>query len=236
MRRILINAVVLAALVLPFLATPVAAFPLSTCSLALVSFDANGDPIDAVAGGAPDATQAEPFEVDFDGSVAYDGTTNVVIKDYTYQISVFGVPTPLQGGGSNSAENTEGDGEVSVGANSPFRAAGLYFVTGTYSGAGGTCTGSGWFWLNEDPVGTLPWIIGLVLVVLGGLGLLGGLRGMALLAILGGVLLGLGLDLLLISYAFLPLAELTPLIVLLAMLAIGIIDALLGRRLSATVA
>jgi hypothetical protein len=230
MRRTLASAFILALLALPFLAAPAVAFPLSTCDLEIVSLDASGEPIDAAGGGANDSTQADPFEVDWDGSVAYIGTTNVVIKDYSYQISVFGIPTPLQGNGTNEDENTDGDGEVSVGANSPFRAAGLYFVSGTYSGEGGTCTGSGWFFLNGDPVGTLPWIIGLILVILGSLGLVGGLRGMVLLAVLGGLFLGVGLDLLLISYGFLPFGEITPLAVVSATIVLGILSALMGRR------
>lgn len=230
MRRSVLRAVLPAALLFLLLPGSASAFPLTTCSLELVSQDASGASIDTASSGAPDATQADPFDVEWEGSVAYDGTTNVVIKNYHYSISVFNIPTPLQGGGTNDDENTDGDGTVSVAANSPFRAAGLYYVSGTYSGEGGSCAGSGWFRLLGDPVGTVPWIAGLVLAVLGVLGLVWALRGSLIGGILGGILLGLGADLLLISHAFLPLAENTPLIVLVAALAIGVGLALLGRR------
>lgn len=230
MRRSVLAAALPAALIIgAILPVTVAAFPLTTCTMDLVSTDGSGAPIDTATGGAVDATQDDPFVVDWDGQVGYVGSTVQVIKDYTYGIAVFGVPTPLQGGDPNTDEDTEGEGAVGIAANSPFRVAGLYHVTGTYSGEGGTCTGSGWFLLRGDPIGTVPWIVGLVLAVLGGLGLVAGLRGRTLTAIVGGVLAGLGVDLLLISHAILPLAELTPLVVLLVGVVLGIVLGLLGR-------
>ncbi len=223
MRRIVFAPVLLAGSAVLALAAPVAAFPLTTCTLALASTDASGAPLDTATSGAADATRADPFQVDWEGMVSYQGTTGVVIKDYTYQISVFGVPTPLQGGGTNDDENTDGEGSVGVAANSPFRAAGLYHVTGTYSGAGGTCSGSGWFLLTGSPIGTVPWIAGVALTVIGALGLARGLGGHLLSSIAGGFVGGLGLDLLLISHAVLPLGEITPLVVLLAVLTLGVI-------------
>ena len=141
MRRAVVRAVMAAVLIMLVLApSQAAAFPLTTCQLALQSTDANNVAIDTAAGGAPDSTAADPFKVDWEGSVSYKGTTTVVIKNYTYGIAVFGVPTPLQGGGTNDAENTEGDGTVGVAANStlPFKITGLYYVSGRYSGEGGT--------------------------------------------------------------------------------------------------
>lgn len=230
MRRSVTRAVLPAALLLLLLPGSTTAFPLTTCSLQLASSDGSGAALDTASSGANDSTQADPFEVDWEGSVAWGGTTTVVIKNYTYSISVFNVPTPLQGGGTNDDENTEGEGTVGVAANSPFRAAGLYYVSGTYNGEGGSCAGSGWFRLLGDPVGTIPWIAGLVLGVLGVLGFIWALRGSLLGGVLGGILFGLGADLLLISYAVLPLAENTPLIVLVAAIVVGVALALLGRR------
>jgi hypothetical protein len=230
MRRSVTRAVLPAALLLLLLPRSAGAFPLTTCSLELASTDGSGAALDTASSGANDSTQADPFEVDWNGSVSYDGSTNVVIKNYTYGIAVFGVPTPLQGGGTNDDENTDGNGSVSVAANSPFRAAGLYYVSGSYNGEGGSCTGSGWFRLLGDPIGTVPWIAGLLLAVLGVLGLVWALRGSLIGGIVGGILLGLGADLLLISHAVLPLAENTPLIVLVAALVIGVALALVGRR------
>ncbi len=224
---LLLPAVLIAAFAAP---ASVAAFPLSTCTLSVASTDASGTTIDTAVSGAADSTQDDPFNVVWEGQVAYEGSTNAVIKNYTYHVEVFGVPTPIRGGNTNDDENTEGDGSVGIAANAPFRVAGLYHVSGAYTGEGGSCAGSGWFRLLGDPAGTIPWILGLGLVVLGVLGLYAGVRGHTLTSVLGGFALGLGLDLLLISYALLPLGAETPIAVLALMTAIGIIVGFLGRR------
>lgn len=230
MRRSLAIAALLAACLLPVITAPVAAFPLTTCTLSLESTDASGGALDAAASGGADSTVSDPFRVDWDGKVGYEGSTTVVIKDYTYQVSVFGVPTPLRGSDANDDENTDGDGSVSVSANSPFRVAGLYFVSGTYKGTGGECAGSGWFQLQGSPIGTVPWIAGVVLTVLGALGLVAGTRGNTITSIVGGVVLGVGVDLLLISHSVMPLAENTPLAALIGAVIIGTVIGILGRR------
>lgn len=230
MRRSLAIAALLAAWLIPALATPVAAFPLSTCTLSIESTDASGATLDTAQSGGADSTVSDPFKVDWEGSVKYAGSTTVVIKDYTYQVSVFGVPTPIRGGDANDDENTDGDGSVSVSANSPFRVAGLYFVSGGYKGAGGECAGSGWFQLQGSPIGTIPWIAGVVLTVLGALGLVAGARGKTITSIVGGVALGLGLAILLISHSVMPLAENTPLAALVVSVIAGVVIGILGRR------
>lgn len=230
MRRSFLIAALLAACLLPVLATPAAAFPLTTCTLELESTNGSGAPLDTATSGSPDSTVADPFKVEWDGQVSYVGSTNVVIKNYSYHVEVFGIPTPIRGGDSNDDEDTDGDDAVTVGENAPFRVAGLYYVSGGYAGEGGQCAGSGWFQLLGSPVGTVPWILGIVLTVLGALGLVAGARGHLITSIAGGVLLGLGLDLLLISHSFMPLAENTPLAVFAIAAIVGILIGILGRR------
>jgi hypothetical protein len=229
MRRSLTIAALLAACLLPVLAGPVAAFPLTTCTLSLTSTDATGAPLDAAESGAADSTVSAPFKVDWDGKVAYKGSTTNVIQNYTYQVSVFGVPTPLRGSDANTDKNKDGDGSASVSANSPFRVAGLYHVTGTYKGEGGDCAGSGWFQLLGSPIGTVPWIAGVALTVLGALGLVAGARGHTITSIVAGLALGLGLAVLLISHSVMPLAENTPLAALAGAVIVGIAIGIFGR-------
>lgn len=230
MRRPVTIAALVAACLLPVLATPAAAFPLTTCTLSIQSTDASGAALDTAQSGAPDSTVSDPFKVDWDGEVGYTGSTSVVIKDYSYHVEVFGVPTPIRGSDANDDENTDGDGSVRVGENSPFRVAGLYYVSGGYKGAGGECAGSGWFQLLGSPIGTVPWIGGIALTLIGALGLVAGGRGHLITSIAGGIVLGLGLDLLLISHSFMPLAENTPLVVLIGAVIVGTIVGILGRR------
>lgn len=230
MRRSVSIAALLAACLLPLVATSAAAFPLSTCTLSLESTDGSGATLDTAAAGAPDSTVSDPFKVDWDGQVAYTGSTTVVIKNYTYHVEVFGVPTPIRGGDANDDENTDGDGSVSVGANAPFRVAGLYYVSGGYKGEGGECVGSGWFQLLGNPIGTVPWIAGVLLTLLGAAGVVAGARGHLISSIVGGVALGLGLAVLLISHSVMPLAENTPLAALVGAVILGIAVGIVGRR------
>ncbi|HYC07261.1 MAG TPA: hypothetical protein VEG29_05000, partial [Candidatus Binatia bacterium] len=97
MHRAFVRAALPAALLLWLLAPGSAsAFPLTDCSLTLKSADKSGAPIATATSGGDDSTTSNPFVVDWDGSVAYDGTTAPqTIKDYSYVVSVFYIPTPL---------------------------------------------------------------------------------------------------------------------------------------------
>ncbi len=230
MRRTLVGANVLAALGFLVLAAPVAAFPLTNCTMQATSSSAGGAALDSIQGGAPDATQQDPFVVDWDGTVAYAGGSNVEMKNNTWGISVFMIPTPLQGGDDNLEDTRTGNGTVGVSANAPFRFTGLYYVSGTLKGSGGTCTASGWFKLGGDPVGTFPFFGGVGALILGVAMLVIGARGHLITAIVGGILTGLGAATMLVIYSALPIAEQTPLVVLLLGLIVGILVGLLGRR------
>jgi hypothetical protein len=230
MRRSMAGAVMLAALGILILAAPVGAFPLTNCTLQATSLDANGATIDSIQSGADDATQADPFIVDWDGSVDYDGTAQIAMVNNSWHIDVFGIPTPLRGGDDNPADDHVGSGTVEVSANAPFRFTGLYFVSGSITGSGGTCVGSGWFKLAGDPIGTIPWIIALIVLLLGLLMLALGARGHPIIAFVGGLFTGLGLATLLVLYSTLPLGSGTPIIVLLLGLILGVVIAYLGRR------
>ncbi len=232
MRRTMVGAVVLVALGALLIAAPAAAFPLTNCTLQATGLAADGSKIDSVQSGAPDATQDDPFLVDWDGTVSYAGTAQIEMKNNTWHVDVFGIPTPLQGGDANTADTRDGSGTVSVSANAPFKFTGLYFVSGSITGSGGTCAGSGWFKLTGDPTGTIPMIIALVVLILGLLLLVFGVRGHVISAVVGGVLSGLGLAALLIQYSTLPLGSPTPIVVLLLGLIIGILVAILGRLMA----
>jgi len=229
MRRSLAGAA-LSVLAYLLLAAPVAAFPLTNCTLQATSLKADGSTIDSIAGGATDATQGDPFLVDWDGTISYSGSSQIEMKNNTWHVDVFGIPTPLSGGSPNDADDRDGSGTVGVSSNAPFRFTGLYYVSGSITGSGGTCTGSGWFKLTGDPIGTIPFFVALGVLILG-LGLLAvGLRGHSLTGVVGGLLTGLGTATMLVLYSTLPFGSPTPIIVLLAGVVIGILISLIGRR------
>jgi hypothetical protein len=230
MRRTMVGAVVLAALGVLVLAAPVAAFPLTNCTLKANSLAAGGAALDSIEGGAVDATQADPFLVDWDGTITYSGGSDIAMINNTWGVSVFTFPTPLQGGDDNPEDTRTGSGTVGVSANAPFRFTGLYYVSGSLKGSGGTCTGSGWFKLTGDPIGTIPFFGGLGVLILGLVMLAIGARGHTITAIIDGILTGLGATTMLVIYSALPIGEQTPLVVLLVGLILGIAIGLLGRR------
>jgi len=193
------------------------AFPLTTCTLTVSSFAADGTALDTAASGADDATRDNPFDVDWDGQVAWSGTTgNVVFTNFTYSISISGLPTPLQGAVANTSGAIEGTGTVVPSDVVPLQLIGLFFVSGSATASDGTgsCEGSGWVRIQGDLFASLQFWVALALLGIGALIVVVGRGGRWLLGLIGGALFGLGGAVMLITVAFLPLGEFTPLIVL----------------------
>lgn len=230
MRRSMLGTVVLVALGVLLLAAPVAAFPLTNCALEASSIGSDGSQLDTIANGAADATQADPFIVEWNGTISYSGSAQVEMKNNTWAVAVFGIPTSLRGGADNTDDNRDGRGTVGVSANAPFRITGLYYVSGSITGSGGTCSGSGWFKFAGDPIGTIPFLAALLLTLVGAGMLAVGARGHSFTAIFGGLLVGLGLATLLVLFSTLPLGSATPLVVFLLGLVLGVVIAHIGRR------
>jgi hypothetical protein len=156
------------------LASSVAGFELTDCRLIVQSFDADGEPLDAAVGdtdGGEGGTRADPFRVDYDGTVLYEGDTGEqVITDQAWSVDVFLIPTPLRGGGPNEEEQTSAEGEIDVSGSLPIRVDGLFFVSGQVAGEGGTCRGSAWVRMIGDPpstVTTIPFWIALLVIATG---------------------------------------------------------------------
>lgn len=231
MHRSVLRAALPAALLLAlFVPGTASAFPFTNCTLALTAVDAHGAQVGTATGGGADSTQENPFTVDWDGTVSYDGTTgSQVIKNNSWHVDVFGLPTPLRGGSDNGDGNTKGSGSVGVSANAPFRITGLYYVSGEITGQGGSCAGSGWFKLAGDPVGTIPFFVGLILLVLGVLLVIAALMGSAVAGFIGGVVLGLGAAVMLVIYSVAPLGSATPVAVVVVGVVGGVALVLVAR-------
>jgi hypothetical protein len=222
-------ALILAPALILVLPASTAAFPLSSCTMTITSLDAGGAAIDTAASGADDATQSNPFLVDGDGSVRWEGSTgSQAIRDHTWHVDVFMFPTPLRGGDANASGDPNGDGTVDVGSSLPFAVVGAFYVSGEISGTGGSCAGGGWMKLRGNPIGTVPFWAAVILVGLGGLMLWGAWRGSWWMAIVGGLLFGLGGALLFIVLAILLLGGWTPIATILAGIVIGIVLRILG--------
>jgi hypothetical protein len=220
LRRLVPAAVLATSLLIPASAS---AFPLTNCTATLTSISADGSPLDTVVGGAADSTREDPFLVDWNGTVAWEGTTGgIVFTDFTWGISITGIPTALNGVVANASGQTEGSGSVVPNDAFPLELVGLFYVTGSVSGDAGSCDGSGWIQLQGDPFGTLQFWAALAAVAIGILLIVLGRGGRWLLGLVGGLLLGLGSAVLLITFSLMLLAEWTPLVALIAGVLIGL--------------
>jgi len=217
-------------LILPLLLpASVSAFPLTTCTLTVTSTDASGKTIATATGGADDATQTNPLLVDWDGTVHGTSGANA-IKNNSWHVDVFMVPSPLRGGDANDKGNKVGDGTTSVRGNAPFQFTGLYYVSGEFRGDGGSCAGSGWFKLTGNPASTFPFWIAVVLGLLGLVLLALGVRGAWGWAVLGGIFTGLGLAAVLAMLAVMPIGAWTPLAALGLFVVVGVAIAILAPK------
>lgn len=226
-RRLAYVAVPVLALTLP---AGVAAFPLTDCTATLTSYDSAGTVIGTATSGAVDATQAHPLLLDPDGTVGYDGTSgSIVFTDFTWSVNLFGMFGGLEGHGTNETGGTAATGSIAVSDALPFPVIGTFYVTGSVSDSANSCDGSGWIEIEGDVFATPQFWAGVLLSVLGLIALLGALRGRFWLGLLGGLLAGIGIAILLITYGWLFVGEWTPAIVVAVLLIGGPLVALLRR-------
>ena len=194
MRRLIVAGVV-GATVLTLLATfPAIAATLTgninpPCSLEARSYSNTGDweaaasgavPAEAIAldegvienGSSPEGTQADPFDVSWDGRVDFrfqTGTT--VFVNNHWEIYAMGLPVPILKGSDDNPLDIDEIGYVEIAnmAQGAPRFVGMVYVSGNLIGNDGAsrCDGEGWVRLVGDPVGTVPWIVMAALILAG---------------------------------------------------------------------
>jgi hypothetical protein len=182
-------AVVVAGWMATALSGPVAAAAEAEgCTAQAVSFDKSDAVLDTAAAPGEGGTGEDPLDVVWAGPIDWSGTTEEVLQDGTYQVTV----TPANGGVilesivsslsssaisgefANDDAKTEREGTSSL-ANYSF---GVPLVAGTQSvewsmtAAAGSCTGLGYISITDSPVSTVTWWLALFLIVVGAVGLL----------------------------------------------------------------
>ena len=141
------------------------------CEGGAVSQDADGEVLDEVSAPGPGGTKGDPFLVDYDGVVAYEGSTPAPFRDHSWDVKAMGI-TVKSGGSENAQDETTTADEVEVSDYVPFDAPGLYKVSGEITPARGEgCSGSAWVKVAGSPTGSVPWLAGMVSAV-GGAALL----------------------------------------------------------------
>lgn len=117
------------------------------CSWSVASLGADGNPVDEAAAPGAGGTADQPLKVDPAGSIAWQGSTDTVITNGTWTVSVAGVQV-LSGGAENAGNESSGTGTKDLstipGLSLLLSGSTKIPFSGKLTGAGGTCTGSGY--------------------------------------------------------------------------------------------
>lgn len=232
-RAVLIRILAVAALAwLLVLPAAAGAFPVTgKCTLTISTTDAQGKPLDSAKSGDDSASAADPLLVDWEGTVSWDGVTQASMQNAHYHVAMFGMATPFQGDAANSPDARSTTGTFKFTANAPFRFTGTYYMSAGIIAANGTqCAATFIVKLVGEPIGTVPFFVGLALLAIGALLLVWGLSGHLGAAIFGGLVLGLGAALEAMVLSALPLAGLTPVALMGGGLALAALSAIIGER------
>jgi len=208
------------------------AFDLSNCTVTLTSRGADGSVLGTAAGPGAGGTVEDPIPVEIGGTIEYQGTSgSLVFDDWTWGVSIFFVPTPIGGSGTNDSGGTTTSGSVAVSDVLPVDVAGLVLASGQITDADGDeCQGEAWFEFTGEPVGSLGFIVGLGLLVIGALFLFYGLRGALLPALLGGIFGGVGLAALAVVFGILFLGGWTPAVIAVTLTVLSLGASIMARR------
>jgi hypothetical protein len=176
MRRF-VRATAVAALLLLWALPAQAADLTGGCTLEVRSLDANGNVLDDATGanqvpGGNEGTATNPFRIDWNGKVDFHFVTgNTVFQNNHWEIYAENIPTAILKGSDDNPIDRDELGNVVIGDKVPggVRFVGLIYVNGTLVGNGGTatCAGNGWVQIMGDPIGTIPWDVMVVLLLLG---------------------------------------------------------------------
>ncbi|HEX2142698.1 MAG TPA: hypothetical protein VHK28_10590, partial [Candidatus Limnocylindria bacterium] len=210
------------------------AFPLRGCALTVTSLDASGTALDTARDGEATGNQAisaepeggtadDPLRIAWNGALQWAAAGDEEpIESGQLRLAVFGIPLP--------AVDLASGASMDLGEAVPFRYTGLYYLSGQLRSGERVCAGSGWVLVVGEPAGTVPFLVALLLAVLGIVLLATAVRGEWLAAALGGPLLGLGGAVLMVLYATLPFGEATPWMVIGVGMLLGAVAGYGGRR------
>ncbi len=187
------------------------------CTIGLTSLDETGGVIDSAIGPGA-ASKDNPLNVTLSGEVVWEGTAPL-ISSGTYQVNLNALPIPGFGGPFvNKDSVTSASGTADVGSIIVFGSvldkflSLVWNVSGSVTGSGGACSGEVWIRTGSaDPLFSGGAIGGLALGALGGLGVLKSLKGRhALRGLAAGLILGIALALLVLTFGVYVAGPLTP--------------------------
>ena len=145
------------------------------CSGSVTTRDESGTVIGTTSAPGAGATRSDPLPIDLGGSVDWEGSTDTLITDGSWWLTVGGIRvaggTVSNGEGETSRSGNEAVPDLPVSISWLMNGSMAIPVAGEISGAGGSCTASGWI-TGTGSVTSAP-----LLYVGAGLGLIGLLMG-----------------------------------------------------------
>ena len=212
---------------------------LTGCSGSGTALTKSGAPLDQATAPSPKASRKYPFVVVYNGTVDYQGQSATLITNHHWHVSLFNIQV-RSGGSPNGTHKLTSKGTEKVKDYLPIKLTGLFYISGSISGNGGSCAGDVWVKLAGSPVGSVLWILGLILIVIGVILLFSGrpsprggagthrLRRRPLTGLLGGLIGGAGFFLFLLSYSKVPYGKATIFIVPGVLVVLGLFWGLFG--------
>lgn len=140
------------------------------CSGSAVSSDADGNLLDKMSAPGSRGTFDEPFVVDLDGTVSWQGSTPVALQDGSWSVTVGGFPVASGDMQNGEAVTTKsGDSEISelpAAAKAPLEGQQKVPVVVDISTATGDCSATIYVTTDQPPTFTPLWWTGVALMML----------------------------------------------------------------------
>lgn len=141
------------------------------CSGSATSFDSTGAPIDQMSAPGEGGTFDDPFVVDTSGTVAWEGSTEVVFQNGSWSVTTGSVPIASGDIGANEDAVTTKSGTYNV-SELPWIA--RYYLDGKaivpvsveMNASPGFCSGTVYLTADQPPTFTPMWLTGLALMLL----------------------------------------------------------------------
>lgn len=130
-------------------ASPASAAEAVGCQGMAVSYTQAGTELDRVTAPGPGGTNEDPFLVDFDGTIRWSGSSDAVLQNGAWSVSIGGFP--LSGDVTNESGTREASGTDTIGSKLPafvktiLQGEAKILVTGEVTGSGGqSCVVAVW--------------------------------------------------------------------------------------------
>lgn len=141
------------------------------CSGSVVSTDGAGNVLGKATAPGAGATQDDPLPIDSAGMVAWKGSTDAVITDASWSVTVMGVPF-LSGTfdnteGLDTSEGVQNLAELPSGVTWALKGSQVIPVSGSITGTGGSCTAEGYITGTGSPTSSPMFYAGAGAAVVG---------------------------------------------------------------------